>query len=170
MAKTPARAMDLMMRVWPAAVAAGRGRVADMQPFARAAGVQTIEPWDYRYYQEKVRKAKYDLTQEEMKPYFELDNIIQGMFYGAGQLYGLDFKEITGTVPVFHPDVRIFEVTDRRRQAGRPVLPRRFRPRRQAVGRLDDDLSPPSGLTRRQDSCSGRNNNNFAKPRPASRC
>ena len=111
MAKTPANAMNLMMRVWPAAVGRVKEEVADMRTFARREGVQTIEPWDYRYFQEKVRKAKFDLSEAEIKPYFELNNLVNGMFWSAGQLYGLEFKENTGTVPVFHPDVRTFEVS-----------------------------------------------------------
>jgi peptidyl-dipeptidase Dcp len=112
MAKSPERAMELMMRVWPAAVARVNEEVADMKPFAAKDGVATVEPWDYRYYQEKVRKAKYDLSEDEIKPYFELSNMVDGMFWAAGQLYDLKFKENTGTVPVFHPDVRTFEVTN----------------------------------------------------------
>lgn len=112
MAKTPERAMDLMMRVWPAAVARVKEEVADQRQFARRDGVTTIEPWDYRYYQEKVRKAKFDLSEDEIKPYLQLDNLVQGMFWAAGQLYDLQFKENTGSVPVFHPDVRTFEVTN----------------------------------------------------------
>ena len=113
MAKDPAKAMDLMMRVWTPAVARVKEEVADQQALANKLGHRvTIEPWDYRYYQEKVRKQKYDLSQDEIKPYFALDNLVQGMFWSAGQLYGLGFKENTGTVPVFHPDVRTFEVTD----------------------------------------------------------
>ena len=117
MARTPDRAMDLMMRVWPAAVARVKQEVADMAPFARRESVRTVEPWDYRYFNEKVRKAKYDLSEEEIKPYFQLDNLVQGMFWSAGQLYGLQFKENTGSVPVFHPDVRTFEVS----REGKPV-------------------------------------------------
>ena len=113
MAKTPAKAMDLMMRVWTPAVARVKEEVADQQALANKLGDKvTIEPWDYRYYQEKVRKQKYDLSQDEIKPYFALDNLVDGMFWSAGQLYGLGFKENTGTVPVFNPDVRTFEVTD----------------------------------------------------------
>jgi peptidyl-dipeptidase Dcp len=111
MAKSPERAMDLMMRVWPAAVTRVHEEVADMQPFARADGVTTVEPWDYRYYQEKVRQAKYNLSEDEIKPYFEQGNLLQGMFWAAEQLYDLKFTENTGTVPVWHPDVRTFEVT-----------------------------------------------------------
>ncbi|NJM51770.1 MAG: M3 family metallopeptidase, partial [Sphingomonadales bacterium] len=110
MAKDPDRAMDLMMKVWPAAVARVGEEVADMQAIADADGI-TIEPWDYRFYAEKVRKAKYDLDQNEIKPYFQLDNMMAAMFDAAGRLYDFKFTENTGTVPVFHPDVRTFEVT-----------------------------------------------------------
>ncbi|MFL6723726.1 MAG: M3 family metallopeptidase [Sphingomicrobium sp.] len=112
MAKSPAKAMDLMMRVWKPAVARVHQEVADMKPFAAKDGVTTIEPWDYRFYQEKVRKAKYDLSQEEIKPYLALDNLVKGMFWSAEQLYDLKFTENTGKVPVFNPDVRTFEVTN----------------------------------------------------------
>jgi peptidyl-dipeptidase Dcp len=120
MAKSPDRAMDLMMRVWPAAVARVKQEVADMGTLARTQGFKgQIEPWDYRYYQEKVRKSRYNLSQEEIKPYFELNNMVNAMFWAAGELYGYDFKENTGAVPVFHPDVRTFEVTNR--NDGSPV-------------------------------------------------
>jgi peptidyl-dipeptidase Dcp len=111
MAKDPAKGMELMMKVWPAAVARVKEEVADMQAVADkdAAGIQ-IEPWDYRYYAEKVRKAKYDLDQNELKPYFQLDNMVAAMFDAAGRLYGMSFTENTGTVPVFEPQVRTFEV------------------------------------------------------------
>jgi len=114
MAKDPDKARDLMMRVWPAAVARVHEEVADMQAIAKGEGTDiTIEPWDYLYYAEKVRKAKYDLSASELKPYFELNNMISGAFWMAGELYGLGFKEITGKVPVFSPDVRVWEVTDK---------------------------------------------------------
>ena len=109
MAKDPDRAMDLMMKVWPAAVARVKEEVADMQAIANADGI-TIEPWDYRFYAEKVRKAKYDLDQEAIKPYFQLDNMVAAMFDAAGKLYGMSFTENTGTVPLFEPQVRTFEV------------------------------------------------------------
>jgi peptidyl-dipeptidase Dcp len=115
MAKTPAKAMDLMNRVWPAAVGRVKEEVRDQQALAKKLGQNiTIEPWDYRYYQEKVRKERYNLTQEEVKPYFELNNIINASYWAAGELYGLDFKEVTGTVPTWHPDIRVYSVTDRR--------------------------------------------------------
>ncbi|WP_227340186.1 MULTISPECIES: M3 family metallopeptidase [Sphingopyxis] len=116
MAKTPENAMALMMKVWPGAVARVKEEVADMQAIADAEAKAgkgpkiTIEPWDYRYYAEKVRKAKYDLDESEVKPYFQLDKLVDGMFWAAGQLYDLGFKENTGTIPVFDPKVRTFEV------------------------------------------------------------
>ena len=109
MAKDPNKAMDLMMKVWPAAAARVKEEVADMQAIANADNI-IIEPWDYRFYAEKVRKAKYDLDQEAVKPYFQLDNMVAAMFDAAGKLYGMSFSENTGTVPVFEPKVRTFEV------------------------------------------------------------
>ena len=107
MAKDPARAEDLMMRVWGPAVARVGEEVADMEKLSGF----PIEPWDYLYFAEKVRKARYDLSAAETKPYFELNNMIQASYWAAGQLYGLEFKEVTGTIPVFQPDVRVYEVT-----------------------------------------------------------
>jgi peptidyl-dipeptidase Dcp len=114
MAGTPERAQDLMMRVWPAAVARVHEEVRDMQAIAdrQRAGI-TIEPWDYNYYAEQVRRDRYNLDQNEVREYFVLDNIVAGAFHMANRLYGLSFREISGTVPVFHPDVRVFEVSDR---------------------------------------------------------
>ncbi|VWX61693.1 M3 family metallopeptidase [Sphingorhabdus sp. 109] len=111
MAKDPEAAMELMMKVWPAAVARVKEEVADMQAIAdkEGAGI-TIAPWDYRFYAEKVRKAKYDLDAAEIKPYFKLDNMVDAMFDAAGKLYGMTFTENTGSVPVFDPEVRTFEV------------------------------------------------------------
>jgi peptidyl-dipeptidase Dcp len=114
MAKTPERAMELMQAVWSPAVARVHEEVADMQKIADAekAGI-TIEPWDYRYYAEKVRKAKYDLDETEVTPYMQLEQLREGMFYMAGELFGFHFKPVEGgKVPVFHPDVRVWEVND----------------------------------------------------------
>lgn len=120
MAGTPERAMDLMQRVWRPAVARVREEVRDMQAIAdaeartnRTARI-TIEPWDYRYYAEKVRKARYDLSEEEVKPYLQLDNLVSAMFWQAERLYDLRFTENTGTISVFDPQVRTFEVTNAR--------------------------------------------------------
>ena len=120
MARTPERAMTLMEAVWKPAVARVREEVADMQRVADAEGAKiTIEPWDYRYYAEKVRKAKYDLDTNELKPYLQLDKLREGMFHVAKELFGLVFRPLTpGTVPVYHPDVAVWEVSD---LAGRHV-------------------------------------------------
>jgi peptidyl-dipeptidase Dcp len=117
MAKTPDNAMSLMMQVWPAAVAREREEVADMQRIAdrESAGI-TIAPWDYRYYAEKVRKAKYDLDMNEVKPYLQLENLREGMFWVAQQLYGFAFTQVDG-LPVANSDVRVWEVTDTSGQA-----------------------------------------------------
>lgn len=110
-AKTPENAMDLMMRVWPAALARVEEEVADMQAVADREGADiTIEPWDYRYYAEKVRKEKYDLDANEVKQYLQLDNLVDGMFWMAKELFDLDFTPVDN-VPVFHPDVEVWEVT-----------------------------------------------------------
>lgn len=110
MAANPQNAMNLMMQVWPKAVARVKEEVADMQKIADAedAGI-TIEPWDYRYYAEKVRKAKYDLDFNEVKPYLQMEKLREGMMWAAGELYGFEFEQIT-EVPVFHPDVRVWKV------------------------------------------------------------
>lgn len=112
MAKKPEAAMELMEKVWPKAVARVKEEVADMQKIADDEGAEiTIEPWDYRYYAEKVRKAKYDLDFNEVKPYLQLEKLREGMMWAAGELYGMQFKQVSG-LPVFHPDVRVWEVTD----------------------------------------------------------
>ena len=113
MAGTPERAMELMEAVWTPAVARVRQEVADMEEVARAEGTPIdIQPWDYRFYMEKVRKARYDLDQNQVKPYLQLDKLREGMFWVAGELFGFDFSPVTN-VPVYHPDVRVWEVKDR---------------------------------------------------------
>ena len=113
MAAEPGAAHALLMQVWPAAVARVREEVADMRRVAaRENGPDVIEPWDYHYFAEKVRKERYDLDQGELKPYLSLDNMVRAAFWAAERRYDITFREITGTVPVFHPDVRVFEVND----------------------------------------------------------
>ena len=114
MAKTPERAMELMEAVWTPAVVRVHEEVADMQKIADAdkAGIK-IEPWDYRYYAEKVRKAKYDLDETQVTPYMQLENLREGMFHMAKELFGFNFKPVDASkVPVYHPDVRVWEVTN----------------------------------------------------------
>ena len=113
MAKTPEKAMELMEAVWKPAVARVHEEVADMQALADKEGAKIkIEPWDYRYYMEKVRKAKYDLDQNEIKPYLQLEKLREGIFWVAGELFNFNFIPVTN-VPVAHPDIRVWEVTDK---------------------------------------------------------
>lgn len=113
MAKTPEAAMDLMLKVWKPAVARVAEEVADMQKVAAERSEDTkIEPWDYRFYAEKVRRKKYDLDEARLKPYLQLDNLLQAQFWVAHELFGMAFRE-TENMPVYHPDVRVFEVTDK---------------------------------------------------------
>lgn len=115
MAKTPERALRLMEAVWPAALARVREEVADMQKIADAEGAGIkIAPWDYRYYAEKVRQARYDLDSDEVKQYLQLDKLRDAMFFVAGKLFHFDFEPIeAGSVPVFHETVKVWEVTDK---------------------------------------------------------
>ncbi len=115
MAKTPDRVFELLEAVWPAALARVEEEVADMQAIADAEGAGiTIAPWDYRYYAEKVRKAKYDLDSDEVKQYLQLANLIEAMHFVAGELFNFDFTPVPeGRVPVFHEDVKVWEVTDK---------------------------------------------------------
>ena len=115
MAKTPQQALDLMEAVWPAALARVQEEVAAMQSLADAedAGI-TIEPWDYRYYAEKVRQSTYDLDSDELKQYLQLDKLGDGLFFVAGELFNFAFTPITdGSVPTFHDDVSVWEVSDK---------------------------------------------------------
>ena len=117
MAKTPERAFELMETVWPAAIARVEEEVADMQAIADArkgAGI-TIEPWDYRYYAEKVRKAKYDLDSDEVKQYLQLDKLRSRRCSSspASSSASSSRRCQKARCPVFHEDVRVWEVTDK---------------------------------------------------------
>ena len=115
MAGTPERALELMEAVWPAAIGRVAEEVADMQAIADKEGADIkIAPWDYRYYAEKVRKDKYDLDSDEVKQYLQLDKLTEAMFFVAGELFNFNFTPVpAGSVPVFHPDVNVWEVTDK---------------------------------------------------------
>ena len=115
MAKTPENALALMEAVWPASIARVHEEVADMQAVANTNGDNiTIEPWDYRFYAEKVRVAKYDLNSDEVKQYLQLDKLRDAMFYVAGRLFNYEFTTVPeGSVPVFQEDVNVWEVTDK---------------------------------------------------------
>ncbi len=113
MAKTPERAMALMMQVWKPSVARVHEEVKDMQALvAKEGSTFEIAPWDYRYYMERVRKAKYDLDQNEVKPYLQLDKLREAIHWVAGEMFNFKFTPATN-VPVAHPDVKVWEVTDK---------------------------------------------------------
>lgn len=113
MAKTPENAMALELAAWRPAVAQVHQDVAVMQAVIdQQHGGFSIAPWDYRYYAEKVRKAKYDLDLNEVKPYLQLDHVREAMFFAAGRVYGFTFVRVEG-LPVFHPDVTVYEVKGR---------------------------------------------------------
>lgn len=164
MAKTPSAAEGLMARVWEPAKARVAEEVADM----RAIAGHDIEPWDYLYYAEKVRKQKYDLDQNELKPYFELSAVKRGAFDMAGRLYGYSFTPLPkGAVATFHEDVEVFEVRDAQRD-------------NRLVGLFySDDFARPGKRSgawmtsyrsfSRVDGAKvilASNNNNFTKPEP----
>ena len=119
MAKDPQKTLDLMDSVWKPAVEKVKNDVAAMQEMVNQEGGNfKIQPWDYRYYAEKVRKAKYDLDQNEIKQYLQLENLREGMFWTAGELFDLGFKQLFD-VPVYHPDVRVWEVNNK--NTGEPI-------------------------------------------------
>ncbi|HEY1751657.1 MAG TPA: M3 family metallopeptidase [Caulobacteraceae bacterium] len=109
MAKTPDAAMKLLTDVWGPARAKVAEEVAEMEDLAQAEGAnEKVAPFDYRYYGEKVRRAKYDLDEDEVRPYLQLPRLLEGMFWAAGQLFGLEFRPVSD-LPVYHPDVTVFE-------------------------------------------------------------
>ncbi len=113
MAKTPENAMKLMMDVWKPAILKVKEEVADMQAIADKEGKNIkIEPWDYRYYAEKVRLAKYDLDQNQVKEYLQLDKLKEGMFFVAGQIFNMSFSKLEN-IPVYHSDVEVWEVKNK---------------------------------------------------------
>jgi peptidyl-dipeptidase Dcp len=113
MAKTPEAALKFMDALVPASTAKVTREAADIQSLIDAQkGSFTLQAWDWEFYSDQVRKAKFDLNDAEVKPYFELNNVLEnGVFYSATQLYGITFRE-RKDIPVYHPDVRVFEVFD----------------------------------------------------------
>ena len=113
MAKTADRAIKLMTDMVPASVAKAKSEAAKMQAIAKKNGVAKLEPWDWQFYSEQVKKNEYKLDQEEIKQYFLLDRVLQdGVFFAANKMYGITFKE-RHDIPVYQPDVRVFEVFDK---------------------------------------------------------
>lgn len=107
MAQTPEAAMNLLNEVWTAA----RARVIEEVKEMQALTSEKIMPWDYNYYAEKLRQSKYDLNEDELRQYFAVDSVVNGVFQMAKILYGVEFKEIPDA-PKYHPEVKVYEVTD----------------------------------------------------------
>ena len=112
MAKTPQAVYQLLDDLWNPSLTVAREEAATLQAAIEADGFDfNLEPWDWRYYAEKVRQARYDVDEQEVRPYFMIDNVIDGAFTVANRLYGIEFTERTD-IPTYHPDVRTYEVTD----------------------------------------------------------
>jgi len=110
MAETPAKVYELLDRLWDASLPVAKNEVVEMQAIIDSEGGGfALAPWDWWFYAEKLRKAKYDLDDNELRPYFELNNVRDGVFYVANQLYGLTFEELEG-MPKPHPDAQVFRV------------------------------------------------------------
>ncbi len=111
MAKTPERVLDFLGQVWNAAIPVAKAEAAAQQEIINREGKKfKLEPWDWWYYTEKIKKEKYALDDEIIRPYFKIDNVIEGMFYVANRLYNLTFK-VRNDIPKYHPDVTTYEVT-----------------------------------------------------------
>lgn len=112
MAKTPANVYKLLHEVWTPSIKRAKEEAADMQKMIdNEGGKFKLQSWDWWYYSEKVRKAKYDLDEEEIRPYFELNNVRDGVFMVANKLYGLTFNRLKD-MPIFHPECEVYEVKD----------------------------------------------------------
>ncbi|MEA1874348.1 MAG: M3 family metallopeptidase [Bacteroidota bacterium] len=112
MAKTPENVNKFLMKLWDAALPVAKSEVYDMQQIIdREGGDFQLAPWDWWYYAEKLRKEKYNLDENELKPYLKLENVRDGMFWVANQLYGINFEKLDD-IPVYHPDVEVFKVTE----------------------------------------------------------
>jgi len=172
MAKTPEATLQLMEAVWKPAAARVHEEVADMQALADkereangAGKAIVIAPWDYRYYAEKVRKAKYDLDENEIKPYLQLDQLREALFWVAGELFGFEFSPATG-LPVYHPDVAVWEVKDK--ASGKHIGLWYFDPYARQGKRSGAWMSDYRNQERFRGEVSAivSNNSNFVKPGP----
>jgi peptidyl-dipeptidase Dcp len=112
MAKNPKNVYDFLNSIWPRALRQAKKEVTELQKLIdREGGKFKLQAWDWWYYAEKLRKEKYQLDEEELKPYFELQNVRQGLFTVCNKLFGINLTPVNN-VPVYHPDVEVFEVTD----------------------------------------------------------
>ncbi|MBO9666113.1 MAG: M3 family metallopeptidase [Bdellovibrio sp.] len=112
MAKDPATVGTFLQKLLKASKAAGQRDVSEVQAFAaQLDGIPEIKPWDFGYYSEKLKEEKYAFNEEDLRPYFKLENVVEGVFKHAKQLYGLTFKE-NKDIPVYHPEVKAYEIFD----------------------------------------------------------
>ena len=150
--------------VWQPARAQALREADALQALIQAEGGNfALAPWDWRYYAEKRRKAEFDFDESEIKPYLQLDNMIEAAFDTAATLFGLSFSE-RHDVPLYHPDVRAWEVTGPRRPPRRPLPRRLFRPALEAERRLDERLPRP-GEARRRHPADRRQRDEFLQGR-----
>jgi peptidyl-dipeptidase Dcp len=165
MAKTPHAAIKLLTDMAPAAVAKARGEAKKMQDVAsRQEGDTNLAPWDWQYYAEQVRKAEYALDDAQIKPYLELGRVLRdGVFFAANKLYGFSFQE-RKDLPVYHPDVRVFEVFDERDQSFALFYADYFRRDSKSGGAWMGTFVDPSGLLESHPVV--YNVCNFTKPAP----
>lgn len=114
MAKTPAAVYNLLDQIWAPAVAKAKEEIADIRAEMRKDGIdEEPQRWDYRYYQERARKAKFDFDESQLSEYLEIHNVLKGVFFTANKLYGVTFKEVTKDVPSYEPTAQAWEVYDR---------------------------------------------------------
>ena len=112
MAKTPDAVYSFLNKVWTPAVAKAKAEASELQKLMDAEGKgEKLEPWDWWFYTEKLRKAKFDLDEEQLRPYFKLENVRKGVFDLTTKLFGLKYEKLQG-MPVYHKDVEVFKVTD----------------------------------------------------------
>ncbi len=165
MAKTPEAAIKLLTDLVPASLAKARNEADKMQKLIdRQAGGFKMEPWDWQHYAEEVRKAEYDLDESQIKPYFELKRVLEnGVFYAANKLYGLTFKE-RKDLPVYHPDVRVFEVFDENGNSTALWYCDYFKRDNKSGGAWEDTFVDGTGLLNTQPVVC--NVANFTKPAP----
>jgi peptidyl-dipeptidase Dcp len=164
MARTPAAVDEFLGRLIPPAIARARVEAGDLQALIdRQRGGFALEAWDWPFYAEQIRKATYDLDEAQIKPYFELNRVlVDGVFYAAEQLYGLTFSE-RHDLPVYHPDVRVFEVRDARAALGLLYVDMFARDNKAGGAWMDNYVGQSSLLGERPVIC---NVANFVKPAP----
>ncbi|HWF78738.1 MAG TPA: M3 family metallopeptidase [Caulobacteraceae bacterium] len=169
MAKTPDAAMQLLAEVWGPAKAKVAEEVAEMEELSRKEGANApIAPWDYRYWGEKVRKAKYDLDENEVKPYLQLPKMMEAMFWAAGQLFGLTFTPVDD-VPLYHPDVMAFEVRRDGQRVGLWYFDPYARPGKRS-GAWMNEYRTQERLGGETTTPIVSNNENYIPPKPGEPC